>query len=398
MDRQGRHGAVATLRTLPTDGLFASTPRPSLATDPVLMDQPGQVVGLWMAERFETGFVVFPFHLEALHLFAEPPAAGRTLTCQARIALVGEQQVRSDLDVVGEDGRVLARLVGWWDRRFDVPRDFFRFLNAPGETTLGQPWPVPVARLPAGTSFEAYRLGIDDFPDGFFTSHGGVWQRTLAKLVLSRAEQDLWRSLRVPEPRRVEWLLGRVVAKVALRAFLEKRYGLRLSPADVEVLPDAEGRPVPGGAWTPDVPGLPILSLSHAGGIAVAVAGDASAAAGIGVDVEQASRRIAADGERLAFTSGEQALLAALDGLGHEVWPLRLWCAKEAVAKAVGLGLAGGPRALVAEHLDAAAGTVRLRLSGEMAARLPAVNGRALVAHTALERDLVVATSLYQPE
>jgi phosphopantetheinyl transferase len=255
-----------------------------------------------------------------------------------------------------------------------------------------------VATLPGGASFEAYRLGVDDFPAGFFTAHGGVWQRALARLVLSRAEQELWRTLRLPEPRKVEWLLGRVVAKVALRAFLEKRYALRLSPAEVEVLPDAEGRPLPGGAWTSEVPGLPILSLSHAGGVAVAVAGDAAAAAGVGVDVERTERRLGQDGERLAFTSGEQALLAALEEPGQGVWPLRLWCAKEAVAKAVGLGLVGGPRALVAEHLDADAGTVRLRLSGEMAARLPAVNGRALVAHTALLRDLVVATSLYKPE
>jgi phosphopantetheinyl transferase len=177
-----------------------------------------------------------------------------------------------------------------------------------------------------------------------------------------------------------------------VRAHLEARHGLRLSPSDVEVLPDAEGRPVPGGAWTRDVP-APVLSLSHAGGVAVAVVGNA-AAAGVGVDVEQAGR-LGDDADRVAFTDAEQALLASLGEEGREAWRLRLWCAKEAVAKAVGLGLLGGPRAFEAEGLDAAAGTVRVRPSGEVAARRPDVDGRTLVAHTARERDLVIATSLY---
>ena len=395
MDRWGEDGARATLRVLGAERLFSSTATPALATDPVLLDQPGQVVGFWMAEHLQTGATVFPFHLEALHLYGPAPAAGETLECRARIALVGEQQVRSDLDVVDPDGRLRLRLVGWWDRRFDVPKRFLRFLHAPRDARLSEPWPAPVGGLADG-GFRAYRLALDGFPPALFTAHGGIWQRALAHLALGRREREIWRGLRTPEPRRLEWLLGRVVAKDALRAFLEERHGLRLAPADVEILPDANGRPVPGGAWTRDVPRAPILSLSHAGGVAVAVVGEGQAGAGVGVDVEHAGR-MKEETKDLAFTSAEQALLDAV-GDGPERWPLRLWCAKEAVAKALGLGLAGGPRGIVAEQLDAARGTVRLRLSGEMALRLPAVDGRTFVAHTARERDVVVATSLYPGE
>jgi hypothetical protein len=52
----------------------------------------------------------------------------------------------------------------------------------------------------------------------------------------------------------------------------------------------------------------------------------------------------------------------------------------------------------VVERLDSDSGNVQLRLSGEMALRLPAVDGRTLVAHTAREHDLIVATSLYTRE
>jgi phosphopantetheinyl transferase len=238
---------------------------------------------------------------------------------------------------------------------------------------------------------------VKDFPEGFFTVHGGVWQRPLAHLVLSRRERELWRSLDTPEPRRLEWLLGRLVAKTALRLHLEEHHGLRLLPADIEILPDAEGRPLASGAWVGQVPRVPLLSVSHADGVVLAVVGEADAAMGIGVDLERAGR-LGAAGEAVAFDAGERALLASLPDGGQESWPLRAWSAKEAVAKALGLGLAGGPRALVIERIDAATGIARLRLAGEMAARLPALSGRAFVAHTARERDLIMATSLHMDQ
>jgi holo-[acyl-carrier protein] synthase len=122
---------------------------------------------------------------------------------------------------------------------------------------------------------------------------------------------------------------------------------------------------------------------------------------GVGIDLlevdrlEQALERRPRLAERL-FTDGEREYASTR---ARPVMHLAArFCAKEAVAKALGLGLVGGPRALVAEHLDAESGTVRMRLSGEMAARLPAVNGRTLIAHTSRDSDLVVATSLYTTE
>ncbi|PYP99452.1 MAG: hypothetical protein DMF82_24840 [Acidobacteria bacterium] len=211
MDRWGEDGAEATLRISSPEGLFASTAAPALATDPVLMDQPGQVVGFWIAEYLETGRVVFPFHLEALHLYG--PAASGPLKCQARIALVGDQQVRSDLDVVDSSGRVRARLVGWWDRRFDVPEGFLRFIHAPREVVLSERWPGPVGGAAAVGGLRAHRLAMESFPPAFFSAHGGLWQRALAHVALGSRERERWRQLRTPEPRRLEWLLGRVAAK-----------------------------------------------------------------------------------------------------------------------------------------------------------------------------------------
>jgi phosphopantetheine--protein transferase-like protein len=301
------------------------------------------------------------------------------------------------LDIVRNDGRVWARFVGWEDRRFDLPRAFFRFLLSPREVVLSEPWPTPLSLLPRLEELQAYRLSLKAFPEGFFTAHGGIWQRVLAHLVLGRRERELWHSLKSPERRRLEWLLGRLVAKDAVRQHLRERFNMVLCPADIEILPDGDGRPVAQGAWIEQVPCAPILSLSHASGVAVAVVGDAGVGLGVGVDIEQLGR-MNEDIKKFAFTSQEQELLSALPDveMENDGWPLRLWCAKEAVAKALGQGMIGGPQALCVEALDVHSGMVQIGLVGELARRAHDVNGSTLTAFTARAEDLIVAISLFK--
>jgi phosphopantetheine--protein transferase-like protein len=260
---------------------------------------------------------------------------------------------------------------------------------------LSEPWPTPVASLPGSDEFRAYRLSLDAFPQRFFTAHGGIWRRVLAPLVLGRRERELWHNLRTPEPRRLEWLLGRLAAKDAVRQQLKQRYGLILCPADIEILPDDRGRPVAQGPWADQAPRVPILSLSHSAGVAVAVVGDGDAGVGLGVDIEQVDH-MNEDVEALAFTPQERGLLSSVGDAEKDEWPLRLWCAKEAVAKALGQGMIGGPQALVVQDLDAHSGRVEVSLAGELARRVRDEDGLALTAFTAREGDLVIATSLYK--
>jgi phosphopantetheinyl transferase/acyl carrier protein len=397
MDQTGADGVSASLRALPTTGLFRSIPDPPLITDPVLLDQPGQVVGFWTAEHLETGYVIFPFRLESLHLYGPRLDPGECVTCQARIHLVGEQRVRSDLSIVRGDGQVWAHFVGWEDRRFDLPDTIFRALISPQDTVLSETWPTPLSSLPVSEAFQAYRLGIDDLPDGFLTAHGGIWQRVLAHLVLGRQERELWRSSRKSELRRLEWLLGRVAAKDAVCQYLRQHEGLVLCPADVEILPDERGRPVAQGPWIDRVQTPPILSIAHANGLAVAVAEGGDVGTGIGVDIEHVGA-MSEGALQVAFTPDEQTLLLPGAKLGGDNWPLRLWCAKEAIAKALGQGMVGGPQALVVDQVDPHTGTVQVRLSGEQASRASQANGIHLTAHTACEGALVVAVSLYRSE
>src|SRR5262249_58554647 len=139
------------------------------------------------------------------------------------------------------------------------------------------------------------------------------------------------------------------------------------------IVTDEYGQPHVGGAWAEATGVRPSLSLTHVDGLALALVGDAAHYAGVGVDVERVSQRPESFDE-VGFTPEERELLSPLDPSLREEWSLRLWCAKEAAAKAFGRGMMGGARNLVAQRLAAGAGVVEIALTGELAAEFPGLN------------------------
>jgi len=216
--------------------------------------------------------------------------------------------------------------------------------------------------------------------------HGGIWSKVLAHLVLGRREREVWRGLTAAAKRRREWLLGRAVAKDAVRELVHRRFGLRLAPADVEIAADEHGRPLVRGKWTGTLGVTPAVSLSHSHGVAVALAAlDRESL--VGIDIESVSRRLPGF-ESLAFTPREQRIVEALAEDERLEWYLRFWCAKEAAGKAVGRGLADGLHAFEVKEAELEGGAVRL---GPGPA-LGAAEGRAgteILTYTAREGDFV---------
>jgi phosphopantetheinyl transferase len=237
---------------------------------------------------------------------------------------------------------------------------------------------------------------VTGFPEGFFEAHGEFWEKVLAHVALSRVERQTWQRLKGPKRRRVEWLLGRVAAKDAIRLLVQKTYGLTLCPADVEIVADERGRPVVQGTWLKKLGQPIVVSLAHTEGVAVAVAGhpgENTLTCSLGIDIERVSRQ-SHEFEGVALTPAEQARLATMGKRDVEAWPLRLWCAKEAVGKALGQGLAGGPLGVVAKEIDVNTGIMHMHLAGEMARLFPEINGQSIMAYTIRDGDFVVASVL----
>ncbi|MEM1078236.1 MAG: beta-ketoacyl synthase N-terminal-like domain-containing protein [Pseudomonadota bacterium] len=335
MDVVGAEGVEGTLVGLPHEDLYSGIANPVFETDAITLDAVGQLVGVWSAEMLPEAFHIFPFRVERLDVFRPRLAPGERARCRAQIALVGGDEMRAYIDVVTADNRLQCRIEGWWDKRFELPDRFFQARLAPAQNPLSRPLPLPGgAALPEGVSL----MACDDISDDLLDGSGGIWAKVLAGLLLSSSERDAFAAMaQATDKRRWEWLRGRAAAKDAVRACL----GLAIAPADLPlVVPGEDDGPILDPAFPEAWGRAPLISIAHKGAQAIAVAADPARYAGVGVDLEWIAPRTSAF-LATAFTAAERAMIAAqTDPAAQARMSTRLWCAKEAVGKSFGVGLA----------------------------------------------------------
>ncbi|MEA3337593.1 MAG: beta-ketoacyl synthase N-terminal-like domain-containing protein [Chloroflexota bacterium] len=393
IDRVGSDGLVATMEALPTNQFIGSDRGPVFLAEPIILDAAGQLIGLWTLETLERGFTVFPYQLKALHFFGPALPPGEQVTCQVRGTFLDNLQMTSDIDIIDAEGNLRMRLNGWDDKRFDIPRQFYRFILNPGEVRLSEPWSAPLNGHAGGEEFESRRVA--GFSQDFLKAHYHFWEKVLAHLVLARSERQVWREMG-SDKRRIEWLLGRVAAKEAFAIFVYKLYNISLNIADIEISTDERGRPYVEGQWLSQIDRPISLSISHAGDVAAAVVGHVSPEGrmpGIGIDLEPV-QRLETSFAGVAFTEQERSLLQELVESDDETWSLRLWCAKEAVGKALGVGLANGPHSVAIDRVDPDSGFVYMNLAGGLEEEFSDLSGENMAAYTTQENGFVVASVL----
>jgi acyl transferase domain-containing protein/phosphopantetheinyl transferase len=383
----GDDGLRADLMVLPLDSFLGSRSVDGMLLDPVLLDGAGQLLGAWASQHISASEVIFPIQIDEVTFFGPPLPAGSVVQARERIRALTPRRLGGDMELLGPDGRMQVKIADWQDHRFQVPENRLRFFHDPLSALVGEQWDQPTAPLPAAGGYVAVLL------DGLGEKDSSALQDFIAHLVLSRAEREAWQGLRGPARQRTEWLLGRAALKDAARVYLERRYGLQIYPADIEVGTDVHGRPLLSGRWTPQLSELPVASLTHCGLLAVAVVGGGGARPYLGVDIERIRQHPAGFAE-MAFQPEERAWLEMLDEKECAAWTTRLWCAKEAVGKALGHGLPGGPSNVVVEGADLTSGRVKLRLRGQLERLVPQLAGRAVVAYTSVVGDLVVASTV----
>jgi malonyl CoA-acyl carrier protein transacylase/4'-phosphopantetheinyl transferase EntD/acyl carrier protein len=395
LDRVGRDGLEATLAAPPDADLSGRAGGPRFLTEPLLLDALGQLVGFWTASTLDRGYVVFPFHVDRIDLH-RPPVPGESFKSRARVALRDGGLTAADLDIVSPDGKLIAQAQGWQDKRIDMPQWLFQMRLAPRDVSVGEPWRDV---LPAGESgLTCIRLDADE---KWFEQDRGVWAWVLAWLALGRREREAWRALQGPPRRRIQWLLGRVAAKDAVRAFgtitvdgHAQRSRRQRLPADIQIQSDDAGRPyvrlltsaADGDADAPP----PLLSIAHTHGTAVALAADPALYDGVGVDVEPISETRAGLSDVILSPDERSALAAAGVELDHE-WVLRVWCAKESAGKALGVGLPGGPADFRVCGAQPQTGEIHLIAAGALADAVPEALARRFTAVTSRAGGLIVS-------
>jgi len=396
VDRMGDDGVEGELLTLSHAGLFRSTSQPNLLLDPLLIDGSTHVLGSWhLSQADQAGRVVFPYELGTVQVFGPRPAEGTRLKCRVCIERLSARQVSHRIDIINPDGKLWCRLhpAEYW--RFYWPQECVDFFRHHEEYLLTADWPAALPATAVGSNGGGPRAAqaslrcfrTREAPDLVQP----VIRAALARVALSPAEWQQFYRLPGPDQRRTEWLFGRLAAKDCLRALWQQAHGQRLFPADIEIETDPLGRPV--ARHRGFAAELPQISIAHSDGICAALAAFGRP---VGLDLERIRPR-SPRFQEIALDQRERELLDRC-GAERDEAITRFWCAKEAVAKALGHGLVEGPQTVVVRDVDPQGETLRLALGAKLAAAFPELQSALLLAWTHRDGDYIVATTFAEKD
>lgn len=340
----GAEGAGGTLLVRAPDRLFRSTRTPQLLTDPALMDGVGQLIGIWAMRQQQR--ITFPIGVGKLEYYGATPAPGSRVPIRIQTRISGKL-LNTEVEIGDGAGHVWLRIHDWksWQFRWDAR--LLEFRRRPARQLLSVAAPLPPAL--AGSALVCRRMdghSIADFD-----------RALLARHYLHQDEMASFHGKESLPMRQLQWLLGRIAAKDAVRAWCARAGGDAiqegpdnsvdmLHPAAFALENDGNGQPYVSCWPLPCAP--PQISIAHCEQRAVAVAHGSA----VGIDIERIVPRDAAF--QAGFSSAAERAL--LPGGPTDESITRLWCAKEVLGKLMGTGVAQSPLHYAAMRREAGSG------------------------------------------
>jgi acyl transferase domain-containing protein len=295
-----------------------------------LLDSGLQLLGNWGNVTLPTRHVLFPRGFGSIQFFGPPPAEGDTIECVGRMTMIDESKVAADLQF-SAGGRVWAVISGCESRRFDSHPRARAVELMPGRNAVALRQP------------EGWVAAFDYWPDP-------ATQNSFARATLGATSYAEYEREKIAT--RKGWFLSRLSVKDAVRYLLwDDDDGKEIFPVEISVSQAGDGRPHVQGWAGLTVPAYDVSSAqaSHLG-VAIARPARPEAAPGapeVGIGVAEITDSPPSmpplqlsDRELAAI----EAASAADPGSPRALWSARFRAAKEAAAKAQGIGLAEAPR------------------------------------------------------
>jgi phosphopantetheine--protein transferase-like protein len=348
------HGIDAALSEVELTDFFIPDEAPALVLNPILLDALGQLAAYWIIQQIGTDFNCFPSAIERIELYAPCPQQLPGLTCRGRQRPLDPNATDMaaprlwQFECLTPDGRPLLRAINLVNIFFPVPHQFYQVRMDPLSGRLGEPMPTP-----DGSGAMLWRLS--HLTEAFCTQSGGIFLDILAHALLDAQERQDWRQLKGSPAHRRQWLFGRACIKEAVRFWVYQQTGRLLYPTDIVVCHNDLGAPYVDGWWRDTVAPAPNVSLSHDKRLSLAAV--TSPDLPVGIDVEHIERIEQAKFFETAMTqvamgAREREMLHSFTSNDRKQRLLRLWCAKEAAAKYLGIGLNGTPQEFNVSFLD----------------------------------------------
>ncbi|MGH3670455.1 MAG: polyketide synthase dehydratase domain-containing protein [Pseudonocardiaceae bacterium] len=222
-DRWMFHGpafqGVTGIGPLSEDGITGELTVP--AAPGALLDNAGQLLGFWIMMQAARDRLAFPATIGEIRYFGPPPAPGHRVRCDVRISALTPTSVTANLELCHPGGQLWARIDGWTDRRFNTDELTWPVFVHPERNAIAQ-------RQPGG-----WYLARDRWPDP-------ATRELIMRRYLTTAERTDYQQR---NPRAAQqWLLGRIVAKDAVRHWLWDSGTGPIFPIEITVSTDTTGR------------------------------------------------------------------------------------------------------------------------------------------------------------
>jgi malonyl CoA-acyl carrier protein transacylase/phosphopantetheinyl transferase len=386
----GDNGLVGELVVRARSAMLRLTATPRFSLDPFMFWAIASSLTVWQTREPNNDQVPLSHAVQEIESLGAPRPEGTVLRLRLAVREPHLATCIADAQILDGAGQLVARVQGFETRLFGLSASLHRMLLAPLDGFLSRP--IPPTLLPT-LSQDVVCCVAGGLPPILLDDPQEIWTKAAAALTLSHTERFKWREMGGSAARRHEWLMGRVAAKDAVRRCLLARYGRKWAAADVRIETDEAGKPRPQGDWRKHCGALMDISITHTPDLIVA---GAAPNAYIGIDVERRDRSLSDTFIDGAFCTCEQEL-AAESGQGATAL-IRFWCAKEALAKALGTGLRYGASDLKVRSFDAATGRIELELTRLWLEAFPNLQGQALTVHTGLYENRLLSVCVLAPE
>ncbi|MFU8805556.1 MAG: SDR family NAD(P)-dependent oxidoreductase, partial [Bradymonadaceae bacterium] len=323
-------------------------------TDPLVREMAFQTAGLWGMINLGQSFL--PLGIGRC-LSLRPAGNGEEICIRCHRRDDAETgTIAFDVEILAEDGDLLqvmekVELVG---HRNLIAEEKFDHLARPAAQFLQMS--EPEARL----LLSDRQVDLDD--------------------ILSRDEREAYERLKSPR-RRAEWMAARVAAKELVRRRLRDLHGCAINLGDILIIKDTHGAPHIQivGDFAQLV--VPHLSITHSGGVAIAALAISGGGHRLGIDLETIEKRNESFTQTYFLPEELTLQFESPNGLVDAArLTTALWTAKEAVMKALGLGMHLRPEEIVVTAFTSSSTMTRahVRLEGRAAETFENFDGRDL--------------------
>ncbi len=284
-----------------------------------LLDNAGQLFGLWLQLTLEKDRIAFPVKIQEIEFFGDMADQHGTFECTCVLTDLNDEFATADI-VMKKAGKTWLIISGWQNRRLEIDEPL---------------WNVSMSPL-------RNRLSAEVAPGVFL--FGNAYSRVVSwdfilKRYFNQTEKKFHNEL-LPNKRKT-WMISRVAVKDAVRNLLNTVKREACYPITFEVFSDELRKPYVKGGLTDGIH----ISIAHKGTDAVGIARFDRP---VGIDIETIEERSSAFFD-LVFNQQELEMLAQQD---KTEWATRFWVAKEAYGKFLGKGLQGNPKAYTIDSIN----------------------------------------------